>query len=193
GGHATALDPARDVLVNVNALGQPVPSARFMGGREFEILRDGIDAVPTAAERLAVLDRGVMILPAVEPGSGPFAGRAMRWTATPASDGERMAAIAHYLALMTDTCLALIGAAGPVVVEGPFARNPDFLDMLASLRPVEVAASATGTSAGAALLCAGRVAAPETRAIPVPATATALSSHARAWQSLTDQGSHRCG
>ena len=31
------LDPARDTLVNVNAFGEPVPSARFMGGREFEI------------------------------------------------------------------------------------------------------------------------------------------------------------
>ena len=195
GGRTTALDPARDVLVNVNALGGPVPSARFMGGREFEILREGIEAVPTAADRAAVLERGVMILPAVEPGSGPFAGRAMRWTASPATEGERMAAIAHYLALMTDTCLTLIGAEGPMVVEGPFARNPDFLDMLASLRPggVETALSATGTAAGAALLAVGRVAAPETRAIPLPATAAALSSHARAWQSLTDQGSHRCG
>nr|WP_199178698.1 hypothetical protein [Acidimangrovimonas sediminis] len=32
------LDEARDTLVNVNALGAPVPSARFMGGREYEAL-----------------------------------------------------------------------------------------------------------------------------------------------------------
>ncbi|MFD1807147.1 hypothetical protein ACFSHQ_00750 [Gemmobacter lanyuensis] len=37
GGAAVTLDPARDVLVNVNALGAPVPSARFMGGREWEL------------------------------------------------------------------------------------------------------------------------------------------------------------
>ena len=34
GGRAVTLDADRDVLVNVNALGGPVPSARFMGGRE---------------------------------------------------------------------------------------------------------------------------------------------------------------
>ena len=36
GGRETALDPARDTLINVNALGDPVPSARFMGGRELD-------------------------------------------------------------------------------------------------------------------------------------------------------------
>ena len=38
GGVDVELDPARDTLVNVNAFGEPVPSARFMGGREFETL-----------------------------------------------------------------------------------------------------------------------------------------------------------
>ena len=38
GGAAVELDPARDTLVNVNAFGEPVPSARFMGGREFATL-----------------------------------------------------------------------------------------------------------------------------------------------------------
>ncbi len=38
GGRQVALDPMRDTLVNVNAFGDPVPSARFMGGREFETI-----------------------------------------------------------------------------------------------------------------------------------------------------------
>ena len=41
GGRQVRLDPARDTLVNVNARGQPVPSARFMGGREYEVIRAG--------------------------------------------------------------------------------------------------------------------------------------------------------
>ena len=41
GGDKVALDPSRDTLVNVNGLGEPVPSARFMGGREYEIIRAG--------------------------------------------------------------------------------------------------------------------------------------------------------
>lgn len=55
GGRATRLDPARDVLVNVDALGRPVPSARFMGGREYELVRDGREARPGDGDRAGVL------------------------------------------------------------------------------------------------------------------------------------------
>ena len=181
GGDSVPLDPARDVLVNVNALGERVPSARFMGGREYEIIRAGSEAIPTEADRVAVLKAGAMILPAVDPASGPFQGRRMRWTAEPAGAGQRMAALSWYLALMTETCLGLIGAGGPVFVEGPFARNPDYSAMLASLRPegVRVARSATGTSAGAALLCLTSGQRPETDPVaPDPR----LRAYAARWQ-----------
>ncbi|MEY9561894.1 sugar (pentulose or hexulose) kinase [Sinorhizobium fredii] len=38
GGELVELDERRDTLINVNALGDPVPSARFMGGRAFSML-----------------------------------------------------------------------------------------------------------------------------------------------------------
>ncbi|QFQ89580.1 carbohydrate kinase (plasmid) [Paracoccus kondratievae] len=183
GGASERLDPARDVLVNVNALGQPVPSARFMGGREFEIIHAGSAAEPSDADRAAVLDAGVMILPAVEPGSGPFRGREMAWIGTPGGEGQRMVALSWYLALMTATCLDLIAARGPTIVEGPFARNGDFLDMLSALRGegVETAASATGTSVGAALLCLPDAVVEQGRPCLMPAHAEALRGYAAGW------------
>ncbi|WP_347268149.1 FGGY-family carbohydrate kinase [Paracoccus sp. (in: a-proteobacteria)] len=184
GGARPALDAARDTLVNVNALGDPVPSARFMGGREHEIIRAGSGARPGAQDRAAVLAAGLMLLPAVAPGSGPFPGHRMRWQGEPGTEGQRLAALAWYLALMTDTALALVGARGPVIVEGPFARNEDYLRMLSALRPegVEIAASATGTSAGTALLCLPQAQAPATRAVAAPADAAALAGYAAAWR-----------
>lgn len=184
GGAAPLLDPGRDVLVNVNALGQAVPSARFMGGREYEIIRAGSSARPGEADREAALADGVTLLPAVEPGSGPFHGREMSWVRAPRSEAQRLVALSWYLALMTRTCLQLVGARGPAIIEGPFARNSDFLDMLAALCPggVETAESATGTSAGAALLCVAGAPAPATRAHPAPGHAAALRAYAAAWQ-----------
>jgi sugar (pentulose or hexulose) kinase len=186
-GASGVLDPARDVLVNVNALGQAVPSARFMGGREYEIIRQGDTGSADAQARQLVADRFVAILPAVEPGSGPFRGRAMQWTAAPETAAERLVALSWYLALMTRTCLDLAGATGPVVVEGPFARNPDYLEMLAAVSPegVEVAASATGTSAGAALLCLGPAAPPPTQPVALPDHVPALVCYADKWRALT--------
>ena len=52
-----ALDESRDTLANINIFGEPVPAARFKGGREFSIATDG-DVVSVDPETLrAVLDR----------------------------------------------------------------------------------------------------------------------------------------
>lgn len=154
-----------------------------MGGREYDMIRAGSDARPDAVDRARVLRDGVMILPSVEPGSGPFPGRPMRWTVEPATEGERIFALSLYLALMTETCLSLIGPRGPVIVEGPFARNADYLAMLSALRAdgVETASSATGTSVGAVMLCLEKGAAPATEPV-VTGDAGPMRDYAMRWQ-----------
>ncbi|PBC07779.1 FGGY-family carbohydrate kinase [Mesorhizobium sp. WSM3859] len=155
GGRKVELDPARDTLVNVNALGDPVPSARFMGGREFSLLTDGQPQEWSDDDVAAVLARQILLLPSTRQGSGPFPHRDAQWVnAGGLSPGQRFAAISFYLALMTATCLELIDGDGPTTVEGPFARNPLFIRMLATAtgRPVVASETSTGTSIGAALL-----------------------------------------
>ncbi|TMV87718.1 carbohydrate kinase [Thioclava sp. BHET1] len=178
------LNPDRDTLINVNAENAPVPSARFMGGREYELLREGSCAAPSPQACDDIRARGVMILPSAVPGTGPFPDHALEWIGEAASPSERMAAIGFYLAMMTQSCLALIGARGPAIVEGPFAANPAYLDMLAALRPdgVRVAQSATGTSAGAALLALPATAPPEARPHPSPAQRDALRAYFESWR-----------
>lgn len=189
GGAETPLDPARDTLVNVAATGQPVRSARFMGGRSFDLLSQGQHVAPTDADQDAVLTQGVMLLPSVVTGSGPFPDRAARWidTAPPVGSGQRAAAIGFHLALMTASCLDLIGARGPTVVEGAFTRNAAFLRMLAAVtgRTVITTASQTGTSLGAAMLAGDgqdhRAASGDT---PVhPPKGGIWSAYAAAWRS----------
>ena len=185
-GGTAALDPARDTLVNVDARGGPVPSARFMGGREFEAICGPVPAPPTAADRAAVLRDAVLCLPAFEPTSGPFRGRAPSWSHAPAGLAPGMVTVAasFYAGLMTAECLALIGAAGPVVVEGPFARNADFLDMLgvASGQRVPEPEGETGTAVGAALLAGAPPRPLADTPRPDPADAAALARYAGAWR-----------
>lgn len=183
GGRAVTLDPARDTLVNVNAGGEPVPSARFMGGREFEMLREGRAGEGTPADAARVLRDGVMLLPAVRPDSGPFPGRAMRWTAAPAGDGAHEVAASFYLALVTAECLSLIGAEGETVVEGPFAANRWYCGMLeaATGRGVVAAQGRTGTAIGAALLFSADQASAVAPA-PLRAADPAMAAYAAAWR-----------
>ncbi len=152
------LDPARDMLANVDAYGRPVPSARFMGGREFDRLTGGGASDLDPAAVASVLARGVMALPCFARGSGPFPHAAGRWSHDPdeLTAPERHAAASLYAALMTATCLDLLGAAGAITVEGPFAGNALYLEALGHLarRTVRASSGRTGTSAGAAALLA---------------------------------------
>lgn len=182
GGRRVTLDPARDALVNVNALGDPTPSSKFMGGREYALLMAGHETAAQAADLAAVLDRGVMFLPSAHLGSGPWPVRQGAWVGPEPVGGCRVVAVAQYLAMMTATCLQIIGAEGPTVVEGPFARNPWYLAMLASAtgRGVQASGLQTGTALGAALLAAPHAArrGDFTEYAPDPA----LCAHFRRWQ-----------
>lgn len=186
GAKPTALDEQRDTLVNVNALGDPVPSARFMGGRAFSLL-GGTNAPIGVAAITSVLARRAMLLPSIPGDSGPYPGREARWTVDrdALSDDEVQVVIAFHLALMTATCLSLIGADGPVIVEGPFAANGPYLVMLktATSRDVLVGESATGTSVGAACLAVESVMKPRLR--PVEASLPkAAAVYVEEWRSL---------
>lgn len=156
GGHPVQLDPTRDTLINVNALGHPVPSARFMGGREYDAILRGDAAEYTEDDIRVVAQNGPMLFPSIIPDSGPFQNRHAEWVgAEPPNDSiERTVATGFYLALMTAECLALTGHNGTIIVEGPFAGNTSFCTMLATASncTVEASGGTTGTSEGAALL-----------------------------------------
>ncbi len=156
GGSAEALDPARDSLINVDANGAPVPSARFMGGRTYELVQRGAAQRAKPEDVAKALRERLMLLPSVVRGSGPFPAAQSRWLpAEPApGSGAREVALSFHLALMTAECLTITGACGPVIVEGPFARNTFYCDMLwaATGRGGVASGSSTGTSIGAALL-----------------------------------------
>ncbi|WP_333712990.1 FGGY-family carbohydrate kinase [Yoonia sp.] len=160
GGKPVTLDPALDTLVNVNAFGDPVPSARFMGGREHDLALGESIVAASDADIAHILHARVMLLPALASDSGPFAGAQSRWIGgePPLGTGRRTAAMGLYLALVTARCLALVGHQGPIIIEGPFAQNRTFLSMLgvATSSPIVPMGSATGTSQGAAQLIKGQ-------------------------------------
>ena len=187
GGDLDHLDPKRDALANVDAYGRAVPSARFMGGREFEILAAEIGTAPIAAVEGAletVIEKGLMLLPNVVEGSGPFPGRKMQWVGDTTTDTtERLAAISLYLALMTEACLDLISAKGPIFVEGPFALNRAYLLALAAVTGKNVIAlpGSTGTSQGAALLTGIRPPSAMEN-VPIRADLRGLRHYKQAWR-----------
>lgn len=138
-----ALPVSRDCLMNVDAFGQPVPSSRFMGGRELELLTGldtrRVDIRPDQPALVAamprVIEAGAMVLPTMAPGFGPFPNGRGRWVAMPTDWSERRAAVCLYVALVADEALNLIGSQNRILVEGRFAEAEVFVRALASIRP----------------------------------------------------------
>lgn len=139
---AATLPEGRDCLLNVDVEGRMVPSARFMGGRELEMLLGSdtplLDRETEQSAMLAavprILGRAICILPTLKPGTGPCPGSAGGWQNEPQDRIERAAAAAIYAALVADVSLDLIGAREILLVEGRFARCEPFVRALASLR-----------------------------------------------------------
>ena len=150
------LDPAADMLANVDVRGALVPSARFMGGREFSALAGDRPAEAAEADIAALVASGVQAAPAFSDQGGPFAGRKGRIEGEkPVTPSARAALATIYVALMTAHMLDRLEAPGDLIVEGGFTRSPAFAAVLAGLMPgrrVLVAPSSAGAAAGAALL-----------------------------------------
>jgi sugar (pentulose or hexulose) kinase len=195
GGSLEALDESRDCLANVDAFGDAVPSARFMAGREFELMTGGNVHDATTAGAAEVMSQTIMAMPGFAAGTGPFRSsghwlrRDARIEAETLPRDLRVAAACLYTALVTETCLSLAGADGPVIVEGPFARNDLFLAALAARvpRPVFADRDATGTTRGAAMLAlmpqADIASAPERQVQPL---SLPLDDYARSWRAHLD-------
>ena len=173
----------RTMLANVNVVGEPVATARFMGGREYAAIA-GCEDVPEAAALDSVLQRFVMAYPG-SGGKDPVVKDA-------ASIGraERVALATLYCALMTDLLIEQLGASGEVFVDGPLGKNRFFAPLLAALgenRRVTLAdASAPNPGLWLAGVLQAETAAEEPAAVteselPV-ATVAALDSYRDRWR-----------
>lgn len=190
GGSTSSLNAARDSLANVDAYGRAVPTARFMGGREYELIMGNQNPKISSDDLDFIIEQGVFVLPTFVAGVGCFPHSNGKWIGDEKSLNleQRGAATALYLALMSEQCLALTQCGDSLIIEGPLAKNNCYLSVLSALanKPVHGSKDATGTSAGAAMLF-------ETNAVPLslnpavkPYENAQLAKYAANWLSLID-------
>ena len=182
-----------DMLANVDAFGESVATARFMGGREYAAIC-GAEAgmiEPSAGDLDAVLESNALAVPSFADQGGPFREHPGRIVGNVLDAPRYRAALAAlYCALMTDYCLTMLDGRGDIIIEGPFAANDAFVSALAGLRapqPVFRSSDETGTLQGAfSLSLIGRGKNPEpARLDRCPAgPAAKLRSAGLRWRSL---------
>jgi sugar (pentulose or hexulose) kinase len=172
GAPAHALDPARDMLGNVDVTGRMTPTARFMGGREFEVLLDGANPLLASLPVLqALITSKTFAFPSFSHHGGPFPervgylevdGQRLQGTGSAHLDATQRATLAAlYCAQLTAWLIQTLWGTSPqrlhqVIVEGPLAHNEVFLQVLQSLLPgsrcLASADAVEGTARGAWML-----------------------------------------
>ena len=169
GADLSSLVESRDMLANVDAAGDPIACARFMGGREYEAICKHTDspldqsaaAGDTSALVSHYLRNRVMALPTFSRGGGPFA-KLQGQLKGDIQPGTGAIVASLYCALMLDYQLTAINCRGDIIIEGAFLKNPLLCGLLAQLRaPQQLLLSEddTGTVTGCAILASGNTAA----------------------------------
>jgi sugar (pentulose or hexulose) kinase len=173
GAPTARLVPERDELVNVAVDGRAVPTARFMGGREFAALCAGADPALATEQNLSrVLAEGWSALPAWADSGGPFLGQrgqilrhgqvqaggmeAIRQVPTELRPALAALYCARVIALLIGELAGQRAVDSPVILEGPLAHNPACCAALAAAlhpRPLlRCTDPVEGTARGAWLL-----------------------------------------
>ena len=170
GAPVATLVPELDQLVNISVEGQAVPTARFMGGREFSLLCAGADpSLATVANLQEALVHGWAVSPTFAESSGPHQVRQAQiwrngsiWTQgiSGVPHHLRPALASRYCADITAELIASLSVrmTGPtaVVIEGPLADNEAYgASLAARLEPKQMLRSTDpleGTARGAWML-----------------------------------------
>ncbi len=185
GAELDRLHEDRDMLANVDACGSPVPTARFMGGREYEAIAGDSKASrePTDEALEKVVRQRALALPSFAGTGGPFVGlRGKLLNADKLDERERGALATLYCALQTDFLLELLGDPSPVIIDGPLTENPLFARVLAALRdgPVLTGDNRAGPTECGRLLLGYR---PESNLRPArPLDLAGLSDYRAIWR-----------
>ncbi|WP_256751828.1 FGGY-family carbohydrate kinase [Mesorhizobium sp. Mes31] len=189
-----ALDRDRDMLVNVDVDGGPVPTIRFMGGREFAVISGGWQGAIALSAIQRMIDAGTMALPSFAPG-GPMSGHSGEIIGRPPSAEERAAVALLYVALMVDLSLDLIHSQNTVIVDGGLNNGGLLASLLAQLRPGQAflqGATLEGSATGAAALAFESVGREFAAEAPEPVRAsgfTGLAGYRDDWRALAmDRG-----
>ena len=188
-----ALDPHRDMLVNIDAEGSPMATARYMGGREFglicERLNTDIATTFTDDDIAAIINSNTFILPSFCKGTGPFPndeGRIETDSDLVSINGKAAATI--YSALMVNNILNRLNSSSrkDILVEGSFAQNSVLCGLLAALNPnrkVRTQNGGNGVTEGCFLLTQWDSPIPEKRNPEVaPYTSEAFLKYAAMWE-----------
>jgi sugar (pentulose or hexulose) kinase len=130
----TNLNPNLDMLANIDVFGKPVPTIRFMGGREYDNLMK-VFKITTNTKALKNFNyKNYLIYPSYASG-GAFINKKININFfKKLKKGQIYYLICLYIAFVINFSLNKIKSSNTIILDGPITKNITIMKILSSLR-----------------------------------------------------------
>ena len=148
------LNPKLDMLCNIDVFGNHVPTMRFMGGREHDVLCKLLKINNKLAAKINEKDLIDNLIYPSFASAGPFKLN-KKIKKIKLTNNQRYSLICIYMAFTLNFCLDYMQSSSDIVLDGPVTKNNYIMRLIATLRDKQNVfknKKEIGTSLGASLL-----------------------------------------
>ena len=134
----TNLNPNLDMLANIDVFGKPVPTIRFMGGREYDNLMK-VFKITTNTKALKNFNyKNYLIYPSYASGGAFIIKKININFFKKLKKGQIYYLICLYIAFVINFSLNKMKSSNTIILDGPITKNITIMKILSSLRPKQL-------------------------------------------------------
>ena len=142
------------MLSNIDVFGNHVPTMRFMGGREYDVLCKSLNIKKKISAKISEKDLIDNLIYPSFASAGPFKLN-KRTKRIKLSNNQKYSLICVYMAFTLNFCLDYMESSADIILDGPITKNNYIMKIIANLRNTQKIfknKKEVGTSLGASLL-----------------------------------------
>ena len=128
------LNPTLDMLANIDVFGKPIPTMRFMGGREYDHLM-GVFKISNKTRAIKNFSfHNYLIYPSYASGGGFSINKINIGFYEGLNKGQIYYLICLYISFVINFCLNQMKSSNTIILDGPITKNITIMKILSSLR-----------------------------------------------------------
>ena len=132
------LNPSLDMLANIDVFGKPVPTMRFMGGREYDHLM-GVFKISNKTRAIKNFSfHDYLIYPSYASGGGFSINKINISFYKRLNKGQIYYLICLYISFVINFCLNQMKSSNTIILDGPITKNITIMKILSSLRKKQI-------------------------------------------------------
>ena len=132
------LNPSLDMLANIDVFGKPVPTMRFMGGREYDHLM-GVFKISNKTRAIKNFSfHDYLIYPSYASGGGFSINKINISFYERLNKGQIYYLICLYISFVINFCLNQMKSSNTIILDGPITKNITIMKILSSLREKQI-------------------------------------------------------